>query len=235
MKRSPILFTLFLALTAASLTAAEPLKFREPREAIAAAKQTDRLIFFLLIEGFEEASQKVEAAMVEAVKKQDGDFFVLGICQHRNLSHRAMFEQRFGKDVSKAPVAVISDAEGNELTGCYGQDPETYVNMLRFARLKAGKFADREEEERLKQQLADEEIIGDTIFGLTRSMIEPARVFLTPERIWTFKNGDTMKAALLTAEGTNGTFIKEDGSEAVVDFNLLTGREIVYLQQVLRQ
>ncbi|NNE92559.1 MAG: hypothetical protein HKN23_13010 [Verrucomicrobiales bacterium] len=213
-----------------------PQNFSDPRQAIEAAKQDKKLIVFLLSDSFSREGKAVEEAVNDQLKNH-GNEFVIVRCSAGSQAHRTMFSERFKKDVSRAPVAVVSNADGTEVTGCYGVKPRIYRKMLTHARIKAGFVKDQQKIIELREEILegeDEELLVKSIFGIKKGDLRGKKVTMTPSRVWTYKNGKKFTAALLEGRGELGIFVGENGGTMEVKFNDLSEVDTEYLKTVLR-
>ncbi|MDB4617261.1 hypothetical protein OAE25_01185 [Verrucomicrobiales bacterium] len=231
-----ILLTLLLFSGAAN--AAAPKVFSEVRQAIEDAKKGEKLIVFMLVDvrGFREEGEALEELILDELKKR-GDEFVVVRCNANNEAHVKMFTDRFKKDLTKAPIAVVSNAKGEEITGCYGVDGSMYEKMLTLSRIKGGKVTDEKELVELRVGLLEgdsEAKLVESIFGVMLEDLKGKKVLLSEVRDWTYKKGGGFRAALLAGRGETGLFIDAKGEEIEAKFAELSEPDIEFLKTILR-
>ena len=231
-----IIVALFVVVAGINPAFAAPESYSDPRMAIEAArKDGKKLIIFLLVDSFSKKGKAVEEAVLDQIKDRDGEF-IIARCSAGSQVHRKMFTERFKKDVSRAPVAVVSNSKGEEVTGCYGVKPTIYRKMLTMARIKAGFVKDKKEVLALKQAILegeDEQLLVDSIFGITLGDLKGNKVAMSGMRTWTMKNGSKFTAALLEGRGEIGIFTGETGEQMEVKFADLTDEDIEFLGTIL--
>lgn len=228
-------FGLVLFLFPGGFPQAAPAVFPEVRQGIEAAKEGGRLIVFLLLDGFSPEGKAIEGVVLDELA-DFGEEFVIVRCDARSSADQALFKDRFGKDLSKAPVAVVSDANGREITGCYGAEPELYRRMLIHSRIKGGLVEDADEVERLRDELVadtEDDVLVKGIFGIRASDLRRKKVLMTARRTWTYRSGETFEAALLEGKGETGVFVDERGREVEVRFIELSEPDLKFLGTIL--
>ncbi|MCB1232537.1 MAG: hypothetical protein KDN19_19980 [Verrucomicrobiae bacterium] len=233
-----VLLATFATFAVSSATRAEdPKVFADTNEGVAYARDGERLLLFLLVENFAPESD----AILEAINAElagRGEEFVIVRCRYESADHRKLFEERFKQDPSKMPLGVITNSKGEVVIGTNGKSPEAYRIMIKAARIQGGKEKDPEKVAAIEKEIAEEmeggdETIADSIFGLKKKDVGPKMLLLSEYRIWTFKNGATLDAALLEAKDTIGVFVKRDGSKNEANFNDLSAGDIAFLTQLL--
>ncbi len=216
----------------ASLQAEDPKQFIELGKGVAHAKDGDRLVLFLLVETFADETDAILEAINEELDGK-GNEFVIVRCQNESAEHRKLFEERFEQDPDKMPLGVVTKANGEIVTGTNGKSPEAYRIVIQASRIQAGYETDPDKIAALNDAIMTDEEAASTVFGLKRSDVEVTKHLITKYRDWKFADGRTMNAALLEANGANGTFILVDGKELEVDFNTLSDADKGYLTIIL--
>lgn len=227
----PLILLLFSLVPAG----AAPEIFSDPRLAIEAARNENRLIIFFLADNFSKESKIMEKTVLEEVSGLEKEFVIVR-CTTESRADRSLFADRFGKDLARAPMAVVSDPQGKEITGCYGTSSDLYRKMLIHSRIKGGFVKEKKEIEALRAELvadADEEELVKGIFGIKASDLRGEKLLLTGQRTWTFRSGTTFEAALLEGRGETGIFVEADGREKEVRFVELSEEDIDFLKTIL--
>ncbi len=228
------LFLVFLT-TSLDLASAATEIFTDPRLAIEAARKDDRLIIFFLATPFSKESKAVEETVLDQVSGLEKEFVIVR-CDMESSSDRSLFGERFGKDLERAPMAVVSDSQGKEITGCYGIAPSLYRKMLIHSRIQGGFVKDKAEIKALREELikdSDEEDLVKGIFGIKVSDLQREKLLLTKQRVWTYKDGSSFEAALLEGRGATGIFVEANGNEKEVSFVDLSEESIRFLGTIL--
>ncbi|MDF1850898.1 MAG: hypothetical protein P1U85_08705 [Verrucomicrobiales bacterium] len=226
---------LILFLFPGGFLSAAPEIYSDPRSGIEAAKNGNQLIIFLLVDGFSKEGKAIEEAVLDEIAEFEKEYVVVR-CDARSSEDQALFKTRFGKDLSKSPMAVVSDSAGKEITGCYGVSPVLYRKMLIHSRIKGGFVKDKEAIKQLRERLvadAEEEDLVKGIFGIKISDLKGEKILMTAQRTWTYKNGDTFRAALLEGRGKTGIFVEESGAEREVSFVDLSDPDLQFLGTIL--
>lgn len=228
------LLLLVLVLSIGPLSAA-PEIYSDPRVGIEAAKKGDRLILFFLVDGFSKEGKAIEEAVLDEISDYEKEYVVVR-CDARSSADQALFKTRFGKDLSRSPMAVVSDSKGKEITGCYGVSPDLYRRMLIHSRIKGGFVKDKKEVATLRKRLvedAEEEVLVKGIFGIKLSDLKEEKVLMTAQRLWTLKDGSTFRAALLEGLGKTGIFVDETGARREVEFSKFSEENLEFLGTIL--
>ncbi len=234
-------FQVFAAMVFLSglLEAAAPKVFSDPRQAIEDAKRGEKLIVFMMVDvkDFRQEGKALEELILGELKDR-GDEFVVVRCNENSEAHQMMFTDRFKKDLTKAPVVVVSNSKGEEVTGCYGVKADIYKKMLTLSRIKSGKVTDEDELVELRVELLEDDNeteLVDSIFGIMLSDLKGKRVQMTNVREWTYKSGEKFRAALLAGRGEFGVFLNAEGKELEVKFVDLSEPDIEFLKTVLTE
>ena len=131
-------------------------------------------------------------------------------------------------------MAAVTDAEGGLVASASGTDAATYRNLIKLARAKAGFEKDPAKIRKILEKVSSDELIIDGVVGKKIADMGEDPLYIIKKRIWTFKNGKTMKAALLEAKGATGIFVGEDGLEVARSFDDLSAEDIALLQKKLK-
>ncbi len=222
----------FLIFAASSAFGADLKVFADPRTAIAAAKGEGKHIVFLLWDSKNKDHVKIAQELKLDLEKLKSEF-VIANCSHSLKSNLDLFSGRFGKELTKMPIAVVSNAQGEEITSYQGTKDEGYEKMVITARIEGGKVTDPVTLANLKENL---EKVGQKK-GLLAPMVEDLnvrKVAITKMRDWTKKDGSVFKAILLEALGSDGVFVDDKGNSTKVNFMDLSPENLEFLETVLR-
>lgn len=209
---------------------AQELKvFKDARSAIGAAKQQDKHIVFFLW----DARDSSHLTVAESLKEELGtlsDEFVLVNLAHSVKANRDLFNTRFGKDLSRMPIAVVSNASGEKIKSYQGTRTDGYERMLISARIEGGRITDPVALANLKESL---EKVGEKGGGFLAPMVKDLnvkKVAITKMRTWTKSDGTTFEAILLEALGAEGVFVDAKGGSTKVQFIELSPDDIEFLK-----
>lgn len=212
---------------------AAPKSFTEIKPAIAAAKEGSQLLLFVMLKNLSEESEAVEKILDEDLDLSEKEFVIVR-CKSSQSGHRAIFSGKFKLDPEKAPMAAVSNAEGSLIASASGTKASTYRTMIQLARAKGGLETDITKiRKTIAKMFEDDKVVegevGDKIADMGK---EPD--FLIRKRTWTFKDGKTLKAGLVEANGPTGIFVGSDGKRVVKNFNDLSAEDIAFLQKTLK-
>ncbi|NOX99154.1 MAG: hypothetical protein GXP30_05395 [Verrucomicrobia bacterium] len=212
---------------------AAPKSFTKIKPAIAAAKEGNQLLLFVMLKNLSEESEAVEKILDEDLDLSEKEFVIVR-CKNSQSAHRAIFSGKFKLDPEKAPMAAVSNAEGGLIASASGIKASTYRTMIQLARAKGGLETDITKiRKTIAKMFEDDKVVegevGDKIADMGK---EPD--FLIRKRTWTFKDGKTLKAGLVSANGPTGVFVGSDGEEVVRNFNDLSPEDIAFLQKTLK-
>lgn len=210
------------ALFATSASFAAPEVFDDYRQAITKAKESGKLIAWILARSPDQAGDRVKQWVREELILNEKQV-VIAHCKPVDSATVKLFSARFGQDTSKMPLLVVTDAEGKVIAAANGTEQEPYKKAIQEALAQAGisntvTVKTNKEAEMLREA-----------FGQTES----GEVTMTNPRTWTFKNGALVDAALLRATGDKGTLIKKNGEKFDINFADLAPTDIAFLTQVL--
>lgn len=231
--------TLILLLSVSSLASAEDLRiFTDARTAIGAARSKNQLIVFFLSNPRDAEQQKIEQSLTEQLRKQSTDF-VLVRNDPGSPASRPLFEGRFGKDLKTLPIAVVSDAAGEEVTSYQGKIFLNYEKMLIKARIESGRVTEPDQLEDLRKKLRMVPVKdvkkSDSFLAPMIEEMKQVQIALTEPRTWTLREGDsTFEASLLEARGQSGIFVDAEGNTREVNFVDLSPADIEFLKSVLQ-
>lgn len=227
------LLALMFALGAMQQQAFAADTFTSVGEGIKFARENKRLIVFVLGRSFADETKAVQGLIGEELVLHRSEFAVVH-CDQGKATDRQLFSDRFKQDVTKLPIAVVTDAQGNLINAASGEDREIYAEMIQVARIRTGLEKDPE---KIAEGGVDSDEMGyinkDGVFAMRKSDVGSQKIALTQVRIWRFKNEATLEAALLEAKDTIGIFRKVDGSTVEVKFDTLSDNDIAFLQQAL--
>ena len=211
-------------------------QFKDPRAAIGAAKSQNKLIVFFLSDSRNEKHEKIGKSLIEELNRMEEDF-VFVASSNGSASDKALFSGRFKQDISKLPIAVVSNSTGEAMASYGGDKAIEFQRMLLKAHLKSGKVTNPLElaalKERIKNVEKRAEQVTDSFLAPIRDDLKKKKAALTPLRIWEKKDGTKVRAILIEALGTHGKFIDEKGDTFEIDFTTLSQSDVVYLQSVL--
>ncbi|MCB1237111.1 MAG: hypothetical protein KDM91_18735 [Verrucomicrobiae bacterium] len=210
---------------------AEPKSFGDSREAVAFARENDRLIAFVMLRDLSDDSREAEAALTAALAAHEKEF-VIARCRNGNAGDRTLFTDRFGEPLETFPVLVLATAGGEKLAGATGADPDALAAAILSARQKAKRLTPEEiamAEEKAKDAAGR---LTTGAISIKKGDVTERMVTLSPVRDWKFKDGTTVNAALLDADGPGGTLIRPDGEKIPVQFGKLSAEDIAYLQSL---
>ncbi|MDF1816499.1 MAG: hypothetical protein P1V20_30135 [Verrucomicrobiales bacterium] len=216
-----------------SLLHADNLKsFTDPRSAIKAARNENKLIVFLLYDSNDGAHKSVFEQLEKELHILSTEF-VMVKCAVSQQSYRDLFSGRFGKDLSSLPVAVVTDSTGSEITSFQGvQDDKGYRKMIITARIEGGLIDDPVKLANLRESLTTVGEKGGFLAPMVGDLGRK-KVAITPMMEWKKKDGTVFTAMLLEALGDTGNFIDEQGKSIRVKFIDLSQENITYLQTKL--
>jgi hypothetical protein len=210
---------------------------REPRLAINAAKAKGQLIVFFLSDPRDEKQRQIAELLKEDLAELDSEFVYVS-CASDSPANQNLFATRFGKDHSKLPVAVVSNAVGEEISSYQGERQLNYRKMLITARLKSGKVTDQRKVAELERELRAVEVeslrVADSFLAPMLDDLKKTKIALTALRDWTKKDEERFRAALLEAIGDAGVFVDAEGKAFKVKFDDLSKTDVEYLKTILR-
>lgn len=222
-----------LLVWASSLITAQDLKvFTDARSAISAAKQQDKHIVFFLWDSKDSGHLPVAKSLNEELVTLSNEYVLVNL-SHAVKANRDLFTARFGKDLSRMPIAVVSNAAGEKIKSYQGTRPEGYERMLISARIEGGKITDPVMLVNLKESL---EKVGEKRGGFLAPMVKDLdvkKVAITKMRKWTKRDGTVFEAILLEALGAEGVFVDEKGGSTKVEFIELSPEDVEFLKTVL--
>ena len=222
-----------LVVTMDSLYSADLKTFTDPRAAISAARADRKLIVFLIADAKSKDHQPIAAGLETELERLHTEF-ILVKCSHSVKSSRDLFSGRFGKDLTKMPVAVVSNASGEEITFHQGVDDlEGYERMIITSRIKGGLVTDPVKLANLKENLENVGRIGGFLAPMVKDLKRDKKA-ITEIRDWTRKDGTVFQALLFEALGDTGVFVDGKGNSTKVKFVDLSAEDIEYLQTILR-
>ncbi len=213
--------------------AAELKVFTEPRLAVASAKADGKLIVFFL----SDLKKQEHVSVVQAVQKEVEmleEEFVFANCSHSVKSNRDLFSERFRKNLTQLPLAVVTSSNGNEIASYQGADLAGFEKMLISSRIKGGKNTDPVKLANLNDALLK---VGEGKGGFLSSMVKDLKVqkvAITKMQDWKKKDGTVFRALLLEALGEFGVFVDEKGNSTQVKFVELSTENLEYLQGILK-
>lgn len=230
----PLFLSLLLFVTRAP---AELREFSEPRHAINAAKAKGQLIVFFLSDPRNEKQAQIAELLKEDLAELESEFVYVN-CASDSPGNQNLFATRFGKDHTKLPVAVVSNAVGEEISSYQGERHLNYRKMLITARLKSGKVTDSTKVAELQKELRAVEVkslrSADSFLAPMLDDLKKTKIALTAQRYWTGKDQEKFRAALLEAVGESGVFVDEEGRAFKVKFDDLSKADVEYLKTILR-
>ena len=190
-------------------------------------------MLFVMLKNLSEESEAVEKILEEDLDLSDKEFVIVR-CKNSQSAHRAIFSGKFKLDPENAPIAAVSNAEGSLIASASGTKASTYRTMIQLARAKGGLETDITKiRKTIAKMFEDDKVVegevGDKIADMGK---EPD--FLIRSRTWTFKDGKTLKAGLVEANGPTGIFVGSDGKRVVKNFNDLSAADIALLQKTLK-
>lgn len=212
---------------------AAPETFTEIQPAIAAAKKGNQLLLFVLLKSLSKESDAVDKILKEDIILSEKEFVIVR-CKVSQSAHRKIFKDKFKLDPEKAPMAAVANSEGGLLVSASGTSASTYRTLTAVARVKNGFETNLENVRKTMGKMAEDGKIVDGPVGEEIATLGRAPVFLIRKRTWTFKNGKTLKAGLLEAQGPTGVFVGEDGKKIVRNFNDLSPEDIAFLTKELK-
>lgn len=236
MTRFRILFPILAVLTLSGNALGVPRVFNDAREGIEFARKNDRLILFMLLNDFDDESDDLEKTIHAKMSRRDSEYVVVR-CRVVKIADRKLFTEKFRQNVKKAPMAVVTDTHGKPVAVASGDDPNEYRRMFEASRIKAGVEKDPEKIMAIIEELGPEgeEYLFDGTFGIKKKDVAAKRLPLTDHRVWIFKNGATLRGALLEAKGETGVFIRQDNQKQVeVKFSDLSDPDTAFLGTILK-
>ncbi len=210
-----------------------PKTFTEIKPAIVAAKEGKQLLLFVMLKNLSEESEAVEKILDEDLVLSEKEFVVVR-CKNSQSAHRAIFSGKFKLDPEKAPMAAVSNAEGNLIASASGTKASTYRTMIELARAKAGLETDVTKIRKTIAKMFEDDKVVEGEVGEKIAEMGKEPDFLIRSRTWTFKDGKTLKAGLVEANGPTGIFVGSDGKRVERNFNDLSPEDIALLQKTLK-
>lgn len=204
--------------------------------AVKSAQKSNKQIVFFLFDERDAAQKQVYTTFAEELNRME-THFVLVRSESGRASNKAMFTETFKKDISKMPIALVTDSKGKEIATSHGTDFTGYEKMLINAHIKSGTITDPLElamlKDRLKRVGEKPERIGEGFLSPLADEIRRKKSALSPVRVWQKKDGSDFKGILLEAHGDHGSFIDMRGDSSKIKFIDLSEDDIKYLKTIL--